>query len=165
MGDYQFEKIKESELPAVLAIYNHYVLNTTATFHAAALSLSEMKELVVFDDPKYRAYLIKEDNQILGYVLLTQHKKREAYDTTGEVTVYLSPDQIRKGLGSLAVKHIETIAKKSGFHVLIATICGENEISINVFERNGYVKCAHYQEVGKKFGKWLDVVAYQKVLE
>lgn len=165
MEDYQFEIIKESDLPIVLDIYNHYVLHTTATFHANALSLSEMRELVFFENPKYRTYVIKENAHVLGYVLLTQHKKREAYDTTGEVTIYLSPDQIGKGLGGLALTFIETVAKENGFHVLLATICGENEKSIGVFERNGYVKCAHYHEVGRKFGKWLDVVAYQKLLE
>lgn len=164
MGDYQFELINESDLPAVLEIYNHYVLHTTATFHAKALSLSEMRELVFFENPKYRTYIIKENTQIQGYVLLTQHKKREAYDTTGEVTVYLNPDQTGKGLGSLAVKFIEGISKENGFHVILATICGENEKSIRAFERNGYVKCAHYHEVGKKFGKWLDVVAYEKIV-
>jgi phosphinothricin acetyltransferase len=165
MKNYNFEQIKETDMTEVASIYNHYVLNTTATFHAHALTLSDMRELVFFENPKYCTYVIKENVQILGYVLLTQHKKREAYDATGEVTIYLRPDQIGKGLGSLAVTFIETVAKEKAFHVLLATICGENEKSIGVFERNGYIKCAHYKEVGQKLGKWLDVVAYQKILD
>jgi L-amino acid N-acyltransferase YncA len=49
-------------------------------------------------------------------------------------------------------------------HVLMATICGENDKSIRLFEKNGYFKCAHYKEVEEKFGELLDVVAYQKIL-
>ncbi|WP_010249811.1 GNAT family N-acetyltransferase [Acetivibrio cellulolyticus] len=164
MMNYEFEKVKEEYLPELLDIYTYYVLNTTATFHEKPLSISEMRELVIFKDSKYETYVIKDGTQLCGYVILTQHKKREAYDNTGEITIYLKSDYIGKGIGSRAITFIECIAKSKGFHVLIATICGENEKSIRLFERNGYVKCAHYKEVGRKFGNWLDLVAYQKLI-
>ncbi|WP_424357733.1 N-acetyltransferase family protein [Methanocella sp. MCL-LM] len=159
-----FEEIGEEHLDAVLDIYNHYVLNTTATFHAHAFGRDEFRELVFFDNPRYRTYVIKEAGAVCGYVLLTQHKKREAYDGTAEVTVYLVPGSVGKGFGSRALQFIEQIAKERGIHVLVATICGENARSIGLFERNGYDKCAHYREVGQKFGQRLDVVAYQKII-
>lgn len=165
MDAVSFEEIGEEHLDAVLNIYNHYVLNTSATFHAHAFGKDEFRELVFFDNPRYRTYVIKDAGTICGYVLLTQHKKREAYDGTAEVTVYLVPGHIGKGLGSRALEFIEGVAKDHGIHVLVATICGENALSIRVFERNGYSKCAHYREVGQKFGQRLDVVAYQKILD
>ena len=141
------------------------MLNTTATFHSKALSEDAMKGLIFFQDPKYKTFVILLDESICGYVLLTQHKTREAYDRTGEVTVYLRPGNKGGGVGSLAIKYIEEFAKSKGFHALIATICGENQKSIKVFERNGYEKCAHYKQVGIKFNQWLDVVAYEKILD
>lgn len=99
-----------------------------------------------------------------GTPLRRSSKKREAYDSTAEATVYLKPGFTGKGIGNLAVKFIEEYALTQGFHALIALICGENTESIKVFEKNGYEKCAHYKEVGKKFGQWLDVVAYQKII-
>lgn len=164
MSQIHFEKLTAEQLPEVAAIYNHYVLNTTATFHAHRITTDEMKAIVFFDNPKYRTYAVMDGEQLRGYVLLTQHKKREAYDKTAEVTIYLSPDAVGQGFGSLAVQHIEAVAKNSGIHVLVATICGENEQSIRLFERNGFCKCAHYKEVGEKFGQLLDVVAYQKII-
>lgn len=164
MNKIKFEEIQETHLTKVLEIYTYYVLNTTATFHAHVLDLEEMRELVVFDSPKYKTFVIYDEDTLCGYVILTQHKKREAYDGTAEVTVYLKHDYIGKGVGTLAVKFIEDYAKTKEFHVLVATICGENSKSIRVFERNGYIKCAHYKEVGRKFGQLLDVVAYQKII-
>lgn len=164
MGNIRFEEIQEEHLQTVLEIYTYYVLNTTATFHAHPLSLDEMKELVMFECPKYKTYVIFDEVDICGYVILTQHKKREAYGDTAEVTVYLKHDYVGRGVGSLAVKFIEEYGIAKELHVLIATICGENSKSIKVFERNGYVKCAHYKEVGRKFGQLLDVVAYQKII-
>lgn len=164
MGGIRFEEIREEHLRQVLDIYMYYVQNTTATFHAHALTLDEMRELVIFDDPKYRTYVIFDDDALCGYVLLTQHKRREAYDGTAEVTIYLKRGYPGRGIGSRALRFIEEYAKGRDIHALVATICGENMDSIRLFERNGYAKCAHYREVGKKFGQWLDVVAYQKII-
>jgi len=164
MIDIRFETIKDEHMPIVMEIYNYYILNSTATFHAHVFDISEMKELLFFDTPKYKTFVIFADDEICGYVYLAQYRKREAYDRTAEVTVYLNPNYLGKGIGVLAVKHIEDFAKQKDIHVLIATICGENIKSICLFERSGYVKCAHYKEVGIKFGRLLDIVAYQKIL-
>lgn len=165
MIECSFREVQEEDLPCLLEIYNYYVVNTTATFHAKPLTEAEMGKLVLFEDEKYRSFVIMTEQSMAGYVILTQHKSREAYDRTGEVTVYLAHDFAGKGIGSAAVKFIEGFARQKGFHVLVATICGENQQSIGLFQRNGYEKCAHYKQVGRKFGQWLDVVAYQKLLE
>lgn len=164
MAEINFEELKQKHLRDVLNIYTYYVLNTTATFHECAISAKEMGELVFFDKPKYKTFVITEDGQVIGYVILSPYKKREAYNDTAEIAVYLRQDKLGQGLGSNAVSFIENHARAKGVHVLIATICGENNRSIRVFEKNGFFKCAHYQEVGRKFGKLLDVVAYQKIL-
>ncbi|SDN38839.1 GNAT family N-acetyltransferase [Acetanaerobacterium elongatum] len=164
METISFEKVSDETLPEVLEIYTYYVLNTTATFHAHALTKAEMKEIVIFESPKYCTYVIRQNNTIAGYVILTQHKKREAYDATAEVTIYLKPGLTGKGIGSKAIEFIQEKAKEQKMHVLVATICGENRPSIRLFEKNGFTKCAHYKEVGIKFGQYLDVVAYQKII-
>ncbi len=164
MNGYTLREIKEEDLEKVTEIYNHYVQNTTATFHQYTLQPEEMKPLVFFDNAKYMAFVIIGKGDICGYCLLTQFKTREAYNHTAEITVYLDPNHVGKGIGSRAVKHIEDFANSKDIHVLVAVICGENDKSIKLFERNGYFKCAHYKEVGKKFGRLLDVVSYQKIL-
>jgi len=161
---FRFKELTEEDLPEVAKIYNHYVLNTSATFHAHPLSIDEMRGLVFFETPKYKTYTIVDDQCLFGYLIITQHKKREAYDGTAEVTIYLKPEYTGKGIGGPSLVFAEEVARKSGIHVLVATICGDNSSSIKLFEKNGFVKCAHYKEVGKKFGQWLDVVAYQKIL-
>ncbi|WP_371373010.1 N-acetyltransferase family protein [Sporomusa aerivorans] len=164
MREYYFREMKEEYLDKVLQIYTYYVLNTSATFHSRSLTRAEMSEIVFFDNEKYKTFVVCQEDEICGYVYIAQHKKREAYDNTAEVTIYLRPDSIGKGIGSMAIRYIEEYAKRMKLHVLVATICGENEASIQLFEKNGYVKCAHYKEVGQKFGQLLDVVAYQKIL-
>ena len=164
MAEIRFEELHEEHLPAVLDLYNYYVQKTICTFHTEPLTQSKFRELVFFDSPRYRTFVALDGNELCGYVLLTQHKKREAYNETAEVTLYLKPEHIGKGIGSQALEYIEAFARNAGLRVLVATICGENDRSIRVFERNGFQKCAHYREIGRKFGQLLDVVAYQKIL-
>ncbi|HHT49551.1 MAG TPA: N-acetyltransferase [Firmicutes bacterium] len=164
MEKVELAKIKAEDISALLAIYNYYVLNTTATFHVKVLTEEEMGQLVFFNDPQYETNVIKVEGKICGYVLLTQYKKREAYKRTGEITIYLKSEATGKGIGNAALRYIERVAQEKGFHALIATVCAENEPSIKLFTKNGYQKCAHFSEVGWKFGRWLDIVVFQKIL-
>ncbi len=164
MHEIHFEEMKDEYIDDALDIYNHYIINTNVTFHTHSLSKEQMYELVFFNSHKYMAYVILSDGTICGYVILGPYKKREAYAGTAEVTIYLKPEYSGKGIGSKALKFIEDFAKSHDIHVLIAVICGENAKSINLFAKNGYCQCAHFREVGRKFNKWLDVVAYQKIL-
>lgn len=160
-----FEEVKEVHLQELLEIYTYYVLNTTATFHDHAITMEEMKELVIFENPIYKTFVIRACQTICGYVILTQHKKREAYYKTAEITIYLSPEYTGKGIGTKAIEYIEKYAKEVNMHALVATICGQNSKSINLFTHCGYDNCAHFKEVGTKFGQLLDVVAYEKILD
>jgi L-amino acid N-acyltransferase YncA len=72
------------------------------------------------------------------------------------------PGQQRKGIGKRILLHLEDVAVAKGLKNLLGVITGDNTASIALFESAGYVKCAHYKNVGEKFNKVLDVVAYQK---
>ncbi|MDD4802790.1 MAG: GNAT family N-acetyltransferase [Syntrophomonas sp.] len=163
-NDIFFEELKEEYLDKILQIYTHYVLNTTATFHTQAPTRDQMRQIVFLNNKRYKTFAILANKQINGYVLTTQYKNREAYDTTAEVSIYLQPEAVGRGIGSQALAFIEDYAKKQDIHVLLAVICGQNEASIKLFSKNGYFKCAHYKEVGKKFGQILDSVSYQKII-
>jgi phosphinothricin acetyltransferase len=156
--------MKEDYLPQILEIYNYYVENTTVTFHQHLLSIDEMKQLVFFDNPKYRAYAILSGNEVCGYVILTQYKVRESFNRTAEVTVYLKRNFARMGIGTKALRFIQQVASKTDIHVLVALITGENTASLNLFQRNGFEKCGYIKEVGYKFDRWLDLVVLQKLL-
>lgn len=164
MVQVNFTEITEAYLPQVLEIYNHYIQNSTATFHIQPLTLEEMRRIVFFNDPRLKTFVVLDHEKLTGYCILGRYKEREAYNITAEVTIYLRPEYTGQGIGSQALKFIEKIARQNQFHSLLSGICGENTASIKLFTKNGYVKCAHYKEVGKKFGRLLDLVYYQKLL-
>ena len=158
----EYSPVTSSDLPAILAIYNHYILNSTATFHSGILSGNDLEEFLFISHPKYPSFLIKDNDEMIGYCFLTRYKNRQAYDRSAEVSIYLKPEFTGKGIGLSALNHLETAAKMAGIHVLVGTICGENHASIRLMEKAGYLRCAHLKNIGEKFGKILDVVMYQK---
>ncbi|HOB12051.1 MAG TPA: N-acetyltransferase family protein [Syntrophomonadaceae bacterium] len=160
-----FQAVKPEHLPYIYDIYTYYVLNSTATFQIIPPNKEEMAQMVFFDNPRYQTFAILDDEVVCGYVLLTHFNKREAYNRTAEVTIYLHPDYVGQGIGSQGLQHIEEFARTRDIHVLVAIICGENQPSIKLFSRQGYSQCACYRQVGEKFGRLLDMVAFQKILD
>ncbi|MGG1550251.1 N-acetyltransferase family protein [Paenibacillus ferrarius] len=160
----EFVDMEERHLPSVQAIYNYYVANTTISFHTQAQTLEEMRKNVINSNPRYRTYVIKRGETVIGYALFTKHKDKQAYDTTAEVTIYMDPNHIGQKIGPEVLAFLEGKALELGFHALVATVCTENERSIRMFERSGYVRCALFKEIGFKFDRWLDIASYQKIL-
>jgi phosphinothricin acetyltransferase len=157
-----FQVLQEHDLPEVKKIYDWYIKNSTATFHTEPIQIEQLREFIYINHDLYKSYLIYYDQKLAGYCFLTNHKKRQAYDRTAEVTIYLVPDSRQKGIGRLALNYLERKASESGLKNLIGIISGDNEGSIALFEKSGYSKCAHFKNVGEKFNKVLDVVAFQK---
>jgi L-amino acid N-acyltransferase YncA len=162
--DLEFVELREEHLPVVREIYDFYVQNSTATFHTGSVSISDLREFMHIGHALYKSYIITCDGEVNGYAYLTQFKRREAYDRTAEITVYLRSGATSKGLGITALLFLEKKAIELGIKVLIATISGSNKHSIHVFEKVGYFCCGHFREVGEKFGTILDVFTYEKIL-
>ncbi|NJK94712.1 MAG: N-acetyltransferase [Bacteroidales bacterium] len=161
----KFTPVEEKHIEEIKDIYNYYVQNTTVTFHAELLDNLEMREILFFKNSRFSSYaILLPDDKIAGYLILGYYKPRQAYDYTAEVTVYLHPDYTGKGIGNKAMKFIEEIAHEKKFHALLGVICSENVSSINLFKKFGYWECAHFREVGLKYGRLLDVVVYEKIL-
>jgi L-amino acid N-acyltransferase YncA len=160
--DIQFKELKDFDLSEVKRVYDWYIANSTATFHTEPIRIEQLKEFIYIGHPLYKSYLVYVESEICGYCFLTNYKKRQAYDRTAEVTLYLRPESCKKGIGKIALAHLEKVAIGLGLKNLIGIITGDNTGSIALFEKSGFTKCAHFKNVGEKFNRILDVVAYQK---
>jgi len=158
-----FDDVTTESLPILADILNYYVEHTTITFHTQPVTSEDMGGKVFFHQPRFKTFLIKQAGQIIGYCAVSPWKKQEAYEHTGEISVYLAYDYTGKGIGSVAIQHLLSYAKEMEVNNLIAGICSENIPSIKLFEKAGFKHCAHFQKVGTKFGRILDTVYLQLV--
>ena len=163
--NFEWIDLKDSDYPTVKEIYDYYVVNTTVTFSTQKIPLAELKETIPAGHPKYKSFIIKNNDMVCGFCYLSQYKKRQAYDRTAEISVYLKPEFTGKGAGKQILEKMETVARANGIIVMVGIVTAENKQSVRLFEKCGFEKCAHYKKVGEKFNRILDVVAYQKILD
>lgn len=157
--------MQEEDLPVVLDIYNYYIATTTATFDPCPVSMETFRRRIPLNHDVYKAYVIRQMSETVGFCFLSQFKKHESYDRTAEVGVYLRPEHVRLGVGTRAVTHLEQTAAVSGLRMLLASISGENDGSIAFFQKLGWKQCAYFRRVGEKWNRVIDVIFYQKSLE
>lgn len=160
----QYVEANEEDLDGILDLYNYYIENTFILFDDSRISLDEFSTRVYIRHNTYKTFLIKQDSEFCGFCFLTQFRKKRAYRKTAEVGIYLKPESTRKGWGQEIMLHLEAIARKQRFEVIIASISGENAASLSLFRKLGYEQCAHYKSVAEKFGRKLDLINFQKIL-
>ena len=156
---------KLADANQIADIYNYYILNTTVTFEKTPVSSEEMRDRIEKTLVKYPWLVIEVDNRIQGYAYATDWKPRWAYRHSVESTVYLRNGQSGNGYGSRLYRQLIDDLKQQNVHTMIGGIAQPNEGSIALHEKLGFVKVAHFKEVGYKFEKWVDVAYWQLILD
>jgi phosphinothricin acetyltransferase len=167
--------VEIADAPALLAIYNPEVLESSITFDLVPRTLAEQEDWIsrhMSSHPCIVAVNEKDDEgepgaraeRILGFALFSPFRSRPAYATTVENSVYVHREARGRGVGELLLRELVATAKISGYHSIIARIVGENEGSIRLHEKVGFTLVGTEIEVGRKHNQWLDVVEYQYVV-
>lgn len=148
---------------SVVAIYNYYIENTIVTFIEQAISAQNISDNISTAASDQLPYMVYElDGVVLGYAYASKWQGRCAYRYSVEVTVYLAVEATGQGIGSALYQALFRELEKRSYHVALAGIALPNDASIVLHEKFGMRKVAHFEEVGFKFGKWVDVGYWQK---
>jgi phosphinothricin acetyltransferase len=100
----------------------------------------------------------------VGFGSLSSYRDRPAYSTTVEDSVYVRRDRQGQGVGRVLLEELVRLASGHGFHAVIARIVGGHEASIALHRACGFEPVGIEREVGRKFGRWLDVAVMQRLL-
>lgn len=157
-------EVRPDDAAQIAGIYNHYILETTISFETQPLSAEDMR-IRIEEISSYFPYFVAENNgKLTGYCYAHPWKERAAYCKTLETTIYLASETKGKGLGTRLMTQLIKECRNRGYHALIACITAENEESCQFHERLGFKKVSHFEQVGQKFGRWLDVADYELIL-
>ncbi|RYY76100.1 MAG: N-acetyltransferase family protein [Gammaproteobacteria bacterium] len=157
----------ELHAPEILAIFNHAILNTTALWEYKARTTDTMK--IWFETKSAGNFpvigALDEQGTLIGFASYGTFRPWAAYKYSVEHSVYLRQDQQGKGLGKLFMQELIQRAKTQGFHTIIGAIDADNKSSIAFHENLGFEYAGTLKQAGYKFGRWLDFVFYQLILE
>ena len=160
----QIRLARASDLVAINAIYNHYVLHSTCTYQVTPETEEARRAWFESHGENHPVTVAEMDGEVVGWGSLNRYHPREAYARTVENSIYVRHDRQRRGLGrALLADQIER-ARQLGHHTILAIISAEQSASIALHEAFDFQKAAHLRELGWKQGQWLDVVFMQLIL-
>lgn len=161
-------KIREatpSDAAAIAEIYNHYVDETVVTFEEEPVPAAEIARRIEEVRSASLPWLVAEEGQgVAGYAYATRWRTRSGYRFSAEVTVYLAPGHAGRGIGSKLYEQLFPLLQARGVHAVMGGIALPNEASVALHEKLGMRKVAHFEQVGFKFGRWIDVGYWQLIL-
>lgn len=152
-------------LEAITDIYNEAVLTTTATFDSEPISLDEQRLWFAEHNDKFPIYVAEKSEKVIGWASLSKWSGRCAYSDTAEISVYIKDGFRGKGIGTLLINKILDEGKKAGIHTVLARIADGSNASIKIHKNAGFEYVGVMREVGRKFGKLLDVHLLQLVFK
>lgn len=156
----------EADLPAMLAIYNWEIENGTATCDLEPQTLDERRAWLQAHNVGNHPLIVAEAGDgVVGYASLSTFVAKHAYDASVELSVYVDHDHQRQGIGRILMGEILRIARERGdVHAVLSLVTSGNAGSQRLHEEFGFTLRGTMLEVGKKFGRSLDVDYYELII-
>lgn len=164
------------DLDAVCAIYNTEVTESLVTLDILPWTPGDQTAwlerhrgvhpaIVAVDEPGSSDQLLGAGGEpVLGFASISPFREKPGYSTTVENSVYVARHARRRGVGRLLLEELVRLAEEHGFHTIIARTEGSNTASTELHLACGFEIVGVEREVGRKHGRWLDVVELQRML-
>ena len=165
MSDLLIRRVEQADLPALLAIYNHYVETTAFTFDLEPKTLEQRQTW--FDGfaraGRHQCFVAAKDGEAIGWASTGKFRERAAYNGTVETSIYLKPSEHGQGLGHRLFETLFAALAAEDVHAAIGVITLPNAPSVRLHRAFGFELVGTLTEVGRKFGRFWDIGLYQKV--
>ncbi|WP_298212627.1 GNAT family N-acetyltransferase [Ferrimicrobium sp.] len=145
-------------------IYNHAVLSSTATLDLEPRTPREQERWLELHSSIYPGLVAVQNDSPIGYATISPFRPRAGYNSTVEDSVYIDPEHQRQGVGRMLLEHLLATATSLGFHSCIAHIVADHRASLQLHLSCGFRLVGVEHEIGRKFGKWLDMAILQRQL-
>jgi L-amino acid N-acyltransferase YncA len=166
MPDPVIRPAEPRDLAAIARIYGQAVREGTASFELAPPDEAEMMRRFETLMAGGYPYLVADiGGAIVGYAYAGSYRARPAYRWSVEDSVYVDLSAHRRGLGRALLGRLIAESEARGFRQMIAVIGDSaNASSIELHRAMGFRMVGTFDNVGFKFGRWLDSVLMQRAL-
>lgn len=158
-----------ADAPAIAALYNHYILHTIVTFEEEPVDGAEiarrMQDVAEAGWPWLVASDEAADGALVGWAYATRLRPRASFRHSVETSVYVADGAARRGWGAALYRELLPRLKTAGAHAVVGAITLPNDASVALHEAFGFEKVGHLKQVGHKFGRWIDLGYWQRLLD
>jgi phosphinothricin acetyltransferase len=153
-----------ADAEAIRAIYNTEVTGSTATLDLVPRSAEEQASWMAAHSGVYPALVAELDGQVVGFASLSPYRPRPGYATAVEDSIYVAADHRGKGIGRQLLTEAVEMARDHGFHSVVARVSATQPASVALHQACGFDFVGVEREIGRKFGRWIDVAILQLLL-
>jgi phosphinothricin acetyltransferase len=155
-----------SDIEAIRGVYNQAVVHSTATWDHDEVSYEDRVRWFDAHNTGRNVTLVAEiDGQVVGYAGYGEFRSKIGWADTVEHSVYLLPDARGHGLGTRLLVDLISAARSNGIHAMVGVLSSDNDVSVRLHRALGFVEVGRMPQVGNKFGRWLDAVFLELVLD
>ena len=156
----------EQDLPALTAIYNHFVEHTVTTFDVETFTVDQRREWLGHYAPtgRHRLLVGEVDGVVAGYATSGPLRAKPAYAHSVETTIYCDPAMTGRGLGTALYSRLLDLLATEDVHRAFAGVALPNDASERLHRGCGFRELGTYTEVGFKHGRWVDVRWYERAV-
>ena len=160
-----------ADADAIAEVYNREVNEGTATFDMVPRTAAEQAAWMRDHSGAYPCIVAVPEttddttigDTVLGWACLSPYRTRPAYSTSVEDSIYVHRDHQGRGVGGLLLGKLVALADEHGFHAIFARIADAGAASVALHVKHGFELIGVEREVGRKFGRWLDVTLMQRL--
>jgi L-amino acid N-acyltransferase YncA len=149
---------------AIADIWNAEVLSSTYVFELVPRSVAAQERWLAEHAGAHPAVVAVAGETVTGFACISPYRARPAYAGTVESSVYVGAEHRGQGVGRILLDEVVRLAGAHGFHTIIARIADNNEASVALHRSCGFSLVGVELEVGRKFGRWLDIAIMQLML-
>jgi L-amino acid N-acyltransferase len=149
---------------AIRQIYNTEIETSTVTLDLVPRSIEDQQRYLAARQGTYAVVVAQHEGEIVGFGSLSPYRDRPGYNATAEDSIYVHRDHQGHGIGRALLSELLNVASAHGFHSVMARISAGHESSRRLHESLGFVYVGTEREVGRKFGRWIDMELFQRLL-
>jgi phosphinothricin acetyltransferase len=153
-----------ADAEAMRQIYNIEVTGSTATLDLVPRSAEEQAAWMVAHSGVYPVVVADEGGEVVGFASLSPYRPRPGYATAVEDSIYVAADHRGKGIGRALLSEAVEMARTHGFHSIVARVSATQQASVALHQACGFDFVGVEREIGRKFGRWIDVAILQLLL-
>lgn len=163
MNTPQLRFASETDVPALLSIYQQYI-PTTITFEYDLPSPAEFARRVASISEVYPYLILEEEGAVLGYAYAHPIAERAAYGWGAELSIYLHPDAAGKGLGKRLYRVLIHLLRLQGVHTVYGLVASPNPASEGLHAALGFRVMGVQRSAGYKNGRWIDLLWFERAI-
>lgn len=158
-------KVNPQDARGITEIYNYYILNTTVTFETEALSVNDMQQRIEKISSEFPYFVHESEGRIDGYCYVHQLGERAAFKGSVEISAYLMSGCTGKGIGSQLFEKMTEECRSRGYRAIFSLVTADNTASAALCLKFGFKQVGRLKSAGLKFGRLLDLLYFELLLQ